>query len=401
MRREWPVSFLPAPKLIAQRAAPVALAISCLLVFAAASPPQTLRVSPNRLRFTETQGAGPKSKSLSISLAPVSRKWTVTTDVPWLEVTPSSGLSTEILTASVDLRNLLTGNYHATIAITPSNGIPATVPVDLTVKPHPVLRTYSVIELGKLLASLTGILAGFALTVAILLIERSEEGRAPELFARSSIVSFFVAFATSLETAFNFAVIGAETENSVRLAVQLIPVAFGLSMCIAYLFMGIVLALFEYRIAEHMRVFTGLFCSAALCFLGLNTAFSTLWSVAVWEERKIGELTAHSPEFSYGLLFLAAVPAVLIAIRIFTSRKVPPRRSRLYIPIAMVSLLVVTVTSVLASFIADAVPIWMQENMRWVGGITVVLYVLVSGGAAASLPSYERRSPPSAHVEIS
>ena len=241
MRRGWLVSSLPSLRSMTQRAVPVVLLINCSLVVAAASPPQTLRAWPDHLSFRATQGAeNPKPKSLSIGIASVSGEWTATTDAPWLEVNPSRGSSTKILTASVDLRNLSADKpYFATIAITPASGRPTTVPVILTVKPHPVLRTYSVIELSKLQGSLTGILAGFALTVAILLIGRSGNFQEPDLFARSSIVSFFVAFATSLAIAFNFVVIGAETENSVRLAVQLIPVVFGLSICIASLVSGL------------------------------------------------------------------------------------------------------------------------------------------------------------------
>jgi len=394
MREKWSMSSLLPLGPMAQRAAFVALVVSCSPALTAAGPPQTLLVQPDRLHFTETQGADPRSKPLSIKLAPVSKEWTATTNAPWLEVVPSSGSSTKTLAAVVDFRNLSIGKYYATIAITPVNGTPTIIPVDLTIKLHPVLRTYSVIELCKQHGSLTGILAGFALTVAILLLERHERDRGPEPVARSSIVSFFVAFAASLETAFNFAVIGAETENSVRLAVQLIPVVFGLSVCIAYLFMGIALALFEYRIAERMPFFVILLSFVALAFLGLNMAFSTLWSVAVWEEERVGSLTAHSPWFSYSLIFLGTIPAFIIALRILKSRKEPStRRSRFYIPMATFSLLVVTATSVLASFIADAVPLWMQQDMRWVGGLTVVLYVLVSGSAAASLPCYERRPP--------
>jgi hypothetical protein len=314
----------------------------------------------------------------------------VPSDAPWLEVT-SSALADWKLIASVETGDLAAGKYHATITIRPAQGLPTTVAVALTVRRHPILRTYSVIELGKLLGSLTGILAGFALTAAILLIEKSGGGGAPDQIAQASIASFFVAFATSLETAFNFSVLGAETENTVRLAVQLIPVSFGLSICIAYLFLGIALALFEYRVADRMREFVGLFCCVTLIFLGLNIAFSTLWSVAVWENKLLSIVTHTSPGYSYGLLLLACVPALIILLRISRSWRKPSARStKFYIPIAMFSLVVVTLMSVVASFIAEEVPSWMQGDMRWIGGITVGLYVFVSGGAVAALPCYER-----------
>lgn len=399
MRRGWLVKAISPLRPAARWASSRTLILGCSLALAVASAVQAnVEVSPSSLDFEATQGAtNPDPKSISVRSRVPSFEWKATTDALWLEVDPREGTSPGQATVSVNLRNLTAEVHRATITIAPAQGqgAPMTIPVSFTVKHHPVLRTYSVIELGKQHGSLTGILAGFALTVAILLIERSEGTRVPELFARSSIVSFFVAFAASLETAFNFVVIGAETENSVRLAVQLIPVVFGLSICILYLFMGIALALFEYRIAEHMPTFVILLSFVALAFLGLNMAFSTLWSIAVWEEKIIGALTTHSPLFSYGLIFLAAIPAVIVAIRILTARKEPStRRSKYYIPIATSSLLIVTATSVIASFIADAVPSWMQQNMRFVGGITVLLYALVSGSAAASLPCYERRSPP-------
>lgn len=409
MRRGWLVSSPSRLRSAVRWTNSAVLILGCSLASAVASAAQThLDVLPKILEFEATQGTtNPKPQSLSIRSNGTPVQWRATTDALWLEVDPREGTSTEGLTVSVNIRNVTAGIHPATITIAPihAQSKPETISVILKLKHHPVLRTYSVIELAKQHGSLTGILAGFALTVAILLFERHERGKTPKQvaqFARSSIVSFFVAFATSLETAFNFVVIGAETEDTVRLAVQLIPVVFGLAICILYLFLGIALALFEYHIAEqeHMPVFTGLFCFVALGFLGANIAFSTLWSVAVWEGRTVGELTAQNPWYSYSLIISATfLPASIIAGRIYKVREESStRRTRRYIPLATTSLVVVTVTSVLASFIADAVPPWMQDNMRLVGFITVLLYIVISGGAAVSLPCYERRPPPSTPI---
>lgn len=134
---------------------------------------------------------------------------------------------------------------------------------------NPILDNYSIVELSKLEGSLAGILAGFALTVSIILIERSANSKPPGRLARLSIASFLVAFVASFATAFNFIVIGAEGHNVPRLAVEYIPISFSLAQSYVYLFMGITLALFEYRISiGHMRGLIGAICTAVLFMVG-------------------------------------------------------------------------------------------------------------------------------------
>lgn len=260
-----------------------------------------------------------------------------------------------------------------------------------------ILSTYSVIDLGRLEGSLAGIIAGFALTVSILLIQTPPGSREPIEFGRLtqlSLASFLVAFVAGFATAFNFIVIGAEKCNVARLAVQLIPASFALAQSYVYLFMGLSLVLFRHHLADEIRGFIGTVCGATLGMVGLNLAFSTLWSLAVWWNVKLSDLMADNLGLSFTFGLICVAPAVIAGVRITWSRawasKLLSKRSakwpRLYIRTAIVAIFFTLIASLSASFMSEDVPGVAGTHMRLVALLTVCLYGIVSGVAVAVLP---------------
>lgn len=275
---------------------------------------------------------------------------------------------------------------------------------------NPILDNYNIVELSKLEGSLAGILAGFALTVSIILIERSANSKPPGRLARLSIASFLVAFVASFATAFNFIVIGAEGHNVPRLAVEYIPVSFSLAQSYVYLFMGITLALFEYRISTgYMRDLIGAICTAVLIMVGGNIAFSALWSIAICERVSLTFFLKSSPLLSLTLLLVAILPAILIEIRIMWSdkqesiwgRKFDEHREAYYIRTTIIVVILITTANIIASFMTEEVPDVIQDHLRFMAGLTVCLYSSISGVAVILLPRRDLPDSPSTVEPIS
>lgn len=259
-----------------------------------------------------------------------------------------------------------------------------------------ILSSYSVVELGKLEGSLAGILAGFALTVSILLIQTPRTSDPTEFrrLTQLSLASFLVAFVAGFATAFNFIVIGAEKYNVVRLAVQLIPASFGLAQSYVYLFMGLALVLLRHNLVDDIRGFIGTLCGATLGMVGLNLAFSTLWSLAVWQNVRLYELMTEHSILSGVFALVCITPAVAVGIRLTWSRawqskllkERSPNRSKAYVRTATVALFFVLIASISASFMSEEVPMLVGEHLQLVALLTVCVYGLVSTMAVVLLP---------------
>lgn len=275
---------------------------------------------------------------------------------------------------------------------------------------NPILDNYDIVELSKLEGSLAGILAGFALTVSIILIERSANSKPPGRLARLSIASFLVAFVASFATAFNFIVLGAEGHNVPRLAVEYIPISFSLAQSYVYLFMGITLALFEYRLSTgYMRGLIGAICTAVFFMVGGNIAFSALWSIAIWERVSLTSLLQGSPLLALTLFLAAILPAIIIEARVTWSdkqgsawgRKFDERREVYYIRTTIIVIILITTANIIASFMSEAVPDVIQAHLRFMAGLTVCLYSFISGIAAILIPRRDLPDSPSMVEPIS
>ena len=81
-----------------------------------------------------TGGSAPRSQVISIiTTSPAPVPFTVTTSDPWVQVTPSSGMTPGNVTVSVDQTNLLSGTYSTNIGFTTPGNPPQLVGVTLNV----------------------------------------------------------------------------------------------------------------------------------------------------------------------------------------------------------------------------------------------------------------------------
>ena len=90
--------------------------------------------------------------------------------------------------------------------------------------------TFDVIELARLQSSITGVLAGFALTVAILLMGQRVEGASVGKYdagiEQAAVMVFVTAAFSGVLASFLFALMGSEMVNSGRAFMMLISAGF-------------------------------------------------------------------------------------------------------------------------------------------------------------------------------
>lgn len=109
--------------------------------------------------------------------------------------------------------------------------------------PHDAI--YNVIETAKLQAGVAGLLAGFALSIAVLLITRERLGGSGEsegaALEQASVLVFIAAFFASLVAAFLFGLIAGEKENNRRAFMLAMSAGFPFLLSGVLLMYGIVL----------------------------------------------------------------------------------------------------------------------------------------------------------------
>jgi drug/metabolite transporter (DMT)-like permease len=149
--------------------------------------------------------------------------------------------------------------------------------------PHDLL---SFIELAKLKSAVTGIFAGFALAIVVLLIERqadrsnrSSEGKPHLILGTASIQIFVVAFLVSTFASYLFAFSGAERIESARASFLIMPPAFLFALSAVLLTLGLALVLQSYNLEgvsdiSQVVVFAAVFIALFYCsyLAGLVTA---------------------------------------------------------------------------------------------------------------------------------
>ena len=117
--------------------------------------------------------------------------------------------------------------------------------------------TYNMVEVAKLESAINGIIAGFALTIVILLIERlaskSSDISYDSTLGKAAITVFITTFFTSTLASFLFAVNAAEIENSARAFLLVMPPAFVFALSGILLILGLVLLLAAYKLTEALE----------------------------------------------------------------------------------------------------------------------------------------------------
>jgi hypothetical protein len=120
------------------------------------APPPTISVSPASLLFSgQAGGATPASQTLTISnTGGGTLNWSVSTNVPWLSVSPSSGSAppSANVTVSVNIAGLSAGQHHGQITLTAAGATnsPVIVPVTLTLTPAGAAGELLVLQFVKL-----------------------------------------------------------------------------------------------------------------------------------------------------------------------------------------------------------------------------------------------------------
>lgn len=96
-------------------------------------------IEPSLVNFGYNEGGNnPPSQNFRINnRGPGSMPWTVSTDAPWLSLSPGSGTNAGTVTVTCNPQGLMTGTHHATITVTAPNASnsPRTVSVTLKVIP--------------------------------------------------------------------------------------------------------------------------------------------------------------------------------------------------------------------------------------------------------------------------
>lgn len=118
-----------------------------------------------------------------------------------------------------------------------------------TLMPHDAI--YNVIETAKLQAGVAGLLAGFALSIAVLLITRETVGdshdREGAALEQASVLVFVSAFFASLIAAFLFGLIAGEKENNRRAFMLAMSAGFPFILSGVLLMYGIVLLVASFQ----------------------------------------------------------------------------------------------------------------------------------------------------------
>lgn len=90
-------------------------------------------VAPTSLTFTGAPDAAIASQTLDVSHSQSSSEpFTVSTNMPWLSATPTSGTTPELVEVSVDSSGQASGSYSAILTITPASGSSVDVPVTMS-----------------------------------------------------------------------------------------------------------------------------------------------------------------------------------------------------------------------------------------------------------------------------
>ncbi|MCX8126825.1 MAG: hypothetical protein N3E40_06810, partial [Dehalococcoidia bacterium] len=130
------------------------------------SPGPVLSISQNVLSFEATVGEpAPDAQTITLSNAGGSAlNWSASSNVPWLTVSPTSGVvttGTAEITVAVNTTGLNAGTHNGVITITAPGaaGSPASIPVTLSLAPRPgpsgaqALKAASVTTLERLLGT--------------------------------------------------------------------------------------------------------------------------------------------------------------------------------------------------------------------------------------------------------
>lgn len=132
-------------------------------------------------------------------------------------------------------------------------------------------QTYDVIEMAKLQSAIMGVLAGFALTVTVLLIERRTAQKAgvgyQDTLRQAAVAVFVAVLFSSILASFLYAINGAEKENTSRAFLLSVPPGFVFGVSVLFLLYGLVLLLGAFRLDYVFGLTKAILCLVILLAL--------------------------------------------------------------------------------------------------------------------------------------
>src|SRR5688572_30178757 len=139
---------------------PVLAALAMLVACDETTPPTDIGPVPDTLAINTTAlgvqlraGSESTTRSFVVSAQRPGVAWTASSSAPWLQLSPSSGVTPSVVTVTVSSAGLAPGEHNALISISSSSaaGSPLTIAARLTVMPQPAL------SISPTTASFTGV----------------------------------------------------------------------------------------------------------------------------------------------------------------------------------------------------------------------------------------------------
>ncbi len=157
--------------------------------------------------------------------------------------------------------------------------------------------TFDVIELAKLQSAITGVLAGFALTVAILLMGQKPEGASVDKYdvgvGQAAVMVFVTAAFSGVLASFLFALMGSEVINSGRAFMMLISAGFVFTLSAVLVIYGLFLSLGAFRLTHALGTGKAALYATIALTLG-HYALGVAWARGVMDQVSTGEVLGEA-----------------------------------------------------------------------------------------------------------
>ena len=242
-------------------------------------------------------------------------------------------------------------------------------------------ETHSVLEIARLDSAITGIMAGFALTIVVLLVERlankSSDVHYDATLGKATILVFVAAFFTSTLASFLFGVSAAEKENSARAFMLLMLPAFAFVLSVVLFSLGLVLLLAAYKLKyalEPARVILYM----VLCLALFNYIYTASDVIAVMYKVPSIALLSQPPV----VLSLLTPSAICLFLGyIIRRRRYKPSRvqfdQRWFRGLILVDIIASAVVGVLLTSILISAPPYLFVPFQLILVLVVGLSVLI------------------------
>jgi hypothetical protein len=249
-------------------------------------------------------------------------------------------------------------------------------------------QTYDVIEIAKLQSAITGILAGFALTIIILLVERqggrSNTSKKSDQMRQAAIMVFVAMLYTTVLASLLYSINGAEMSNASRAFLLSVPPGFTFAVSVLLLIFGIVLLIGAYRLEQVFNLVCKILWIVILVTLFYFT-FTTADVIAVTYRTAPSEIWGQA-EIGTSLITSTALLPLMAIIWRYKDRKKPLKiPSPGFRGFILACVLLSTVVAVPVRFLTHApldvfVPFWLIL-------LFIITYAFLAGWLILYIPA--------------